>query len=124
MLWVGSDDGLSGPSGCVIDPQGVVDGRLRRFGPCRLAHVRGASVGAPEDGGDALPAFEGPAEGGPTVAVTGRTQAGADHLHELVGDGGDEQVALGPDGLVVVNGPQAEFGFGERKTASMSVRVV
>ena len=119
-----SDDGLSGPSGCVIDPQGVVDGRLGRFGSCRLAHVRGASVFAPEDGGDALLPFEDPAEGGPTVAVAGRAQVGADHLHELVGDDGDEQVALGPDGLAVVNGPQAEFGFGERKTASMSVGVM
>ena len=86
--------------------------------------MRGAPVVAPEGDGDASPPFEDPAEGGPTVAVAGRTQAGADHLHEPVGDDGDEQVALGPDGLLVVNGPQAEFGFGERKTASMSVGVM
>ena len=93
-------------------------------GRVALRTCRGASVVAPEDGGDALLPFKDPAEGGPTVAVAGCTQAGTDHLYELVGDDGDEQVALGPDGLVVINGPQAEFGFGERKTASMSVRVM
>ena len=83
----------------------------------RLAHMRGASVVAP-------PSFEDPAEGGPTVAVAGRTQAGADHLHGLVGDDGDGWVASGPDGLVVADGPQAGFGFGERKTAPMPVGVM
>ena len=86
--------------------------------------MRGASVVAPEDGGDASLPFEDPAEGGPAVAAAGRTQAGADHLHGLVGDDGDGQVAPGPDGVAVVDGPQAGFGFGERKTASMSVRVM
>ena len=43
--------------------------------------------------------------------VAGLTQTGADHLHELVGDDGDEQAALGPDGLVVMNGTQVGFGF-------------
>ena len=83
--------------------------------------MRGASIVAPEDGGDALSAFEDPAEGGPTVAVAGRTQAGAGHPHEPVGDDGDGQVALGPDGLVVMYGTQAGFGFGERRIALMSV---
>ena len=91
-----------------------------RFGPCRPAHMRDASVVAPEDGGNALP-FEDPAKGGPIVAAAGRTQAGADHLHEPVGDDGDGQVVLGPDGLAAVNETQAGFGFGERKTPSRSV---
>ena len=74
--------------------------------------MRGASVVAPEDGGYALPAFEDPAEDGPTFAVAGRTQAGADHPHELVGYDGDGQVALGLDGLAVIYGTRAGFGFG------------
>ena len=123
-LWVGPDDGPAGPSGCVIDARCVVDGRLGRFGSCRPTYVLGASVVASEDGGDALPAFEDPAEGGPTVAVAGRTQAGADHPHEPVGDDGDGQVALGPDGPVVIYGTQIGFGFGERRIASMSVGVM
>ena len=94
------------------------------FGPCRLAHMRGASVVAPEGGGDALLLFQDPAESDPPFAVAGRTQAGADHLHELVGDDGDGQVVLGPDGLVMPYLPQAGFGFGERKTALMPVRVI
>ena len=93
-----------------------------RFGPCRPAHMRGASVVAPEDGGDTLPAFEDPAEGGPTVAVAG--EAGAGHPHEPVGDDGNERTALGPDGLAVIYGTQTGFGFGKRKTASMSVGVM
>ena len=35
----------------------------------------------------------------------------ADHLHGLVGDHGDEQVALGAHRLAVVDGPQAELGL-------------
>ena len=68
--------------------------------------------------------FQDSAEGCPTVAVAGLTQAGADHLHGLVDDDGDEQMAFGPDELVVVNGPQSGFGFGERKTTSIPVSVV
>ena len=54
----------------------------------------------------------------------GFTQAGADHLHGLVGDDGDERMALGPDGLVVMDRTRAGFGFGERKTAPMPVGVI
>ena len=42
------------------------------------------------------------------VAV--RTQAGADDLHELVGDDGEEQVSVDPPRFVVVDGTQAELG--------------
>ena len=71
-----------------------------------------------------MPAFRGLAEGSPTVAVADFAQVGADHLHGLVGDDGDERMALGPDGLAVMDGPQAAFGFGERRIASMSVGVI
>ena len=69
VLWADPDDGPASPSGCVIDARCVVDGRSGRFGPCRLAHMRGASVVAPEGGGDALP-YEDPADGDPIVTVT------------------------------------------------------
>ena len=108
----------------MIDAQGVVDGHLGRFGTCRLAYIQDASVVASEGGGDALPAFQGSAEDGPTGMVTGPTQAGADHLRGLAGDDGDERMALGPDGLAVINGTQIGFGFGDRKTISMSVGVI
>ena len=38
-------------------------------------------------------------------------QPGADDLDELVGDDGDEQMAVGPPRLVVVDGTQAELGL-------------
>ena len=38
-------------------------------------------------------------------------QAGSDELDELVGDDGDEQVAVGASRLAVVDGSQAEFGL-------------
>ena len=69
LLWAGLDDGLPVSSRCVIAARRVADGLLGRFGQGRITHMRGASVVAPEGGGDALPAFEDPAEGGPTVAV-------------------------------------------------------
>ena len=87
------------------------------------AHA-GCVVVTSEDGGDASLSFQGPAEGGPTVMVAGRTQAGEDHLHGLVGDDGDGQVGLGPDGSAVVNGAPTRFGFGDRRTASMSVGAI
>ena len=65
----------------------------------RLAHMQSGSVVVPEGGGDARPAFEGPAEGGPTDVVAGLAQAGADHLYGLVGDDGDEWMAPGWAGL-------------------------
>ncbi len=40
-----------------------------------------------------------------------KSQAGAGHLHQLVGDDGDEQAPFGADGFVVVDGAQAELGF-------------
>ena len=41
-----------------------------------------------------------------------------------MGDDGDEQVTFGPDGLAVLDGTQAGFGFGKRKTAPMSVGAI
>ena len=99
-LWAGPDDGPSGPSRFVIDARGVMDDRSGRYGPCRLAHMQGASVVTSKDGGGASPPFQGSAKGH-------RTQAGADHLHGLVGDNGDGQAAPGPARLAV-----AKWGSG------------
>ena len=68
--------------------------------------------------------LQGSGGDGPIVAVAGRTRAGTDHLHEPVADDGDERMALGPDGFAVMNGTRSGFGFGERKTALMSVGVM
>ena len=69
------------------------------------------SVVTSEGGSDALPTFRGPAKGGPICVVAGLTQAGANRLHKLMDDDGDEWVALGWDGLVVTDRTPAGFGF-------------
>ena len=105
------DDGLADPSRGGVDAQGIVDGRLRRFGAGGLAHMHGRPVGASEGGSDALLTFEDSTKRRPTGAVTGWTQAGPDHLYELIRDHGDEQMAVGANRFVVVDGAQAELGF-------------
>ena len=71
----------------------------RRNRTCRARRA----VGASEGGGDALLSFENSAQRRPTGILTGLTQTCADHLHELIGDHGDEQMAVGADGLVVID---------------------
>ena len=61
--------------------------------------------------GDALLTFDEASEGGPTGVAAVGAQAGSDELDELVGDDGDEQVAVGASRLAVVDGSQAEFGL-------------
>ena len=100
-----------GPSRSGIDAQGVVDGLLWGFGAGGFAHVQGGAVVAPEGGGDALLAFEDSPQRGPTGALAGLAQAPANDLDELIGDEGEEQMAFGADGLVVVDGAQAELGL-------------
>ena len=53
-----SDDGLADASRLRVDAERVVDGPLSGFGLGGSTHVQGASVWAPEGGGDALLAFE------------------------------------------------------------------
>ena len=106
-----SDGGLADASRLRVDAERVVDGPLSGFGLRGGAHVQGTSVGAPEGGGDALLAFEDAAQRGPTGVLAVGSQPGADDLHELVGDDGDEQVAIGPPRLLVVDGAQSEFGL-------------
>ena len=68
---------------------------LRRFGACGFAHVQGPPVGAAEGSGDALLSFEDPAKCGPTRALAVLAQASTNHLHALIRDHGDEQMAFG-----------------------------
>ena len=56
-----------------------------------------------EGGGDALLSFEDAAQRRPTGSLTALTQARADHLHELIGDHGDEQMPFGANRLVVID---------------------
>ena len=81
-----------------------MDGLLVRFRGGGLAQVQGAAVGAAEGGGDAASRGEAVAQGGPTGGFASFAQAAPDDLHELVGDDGDEQVALGAPGDAVVDG--------------------
>ena len=100
----GLHDGLLDASGFGVDAKGAVDGLLRRLGPGGLSHVQGASIGASEGGGDALVSFEGTTQGVPAHLLGALAKTPTDHLHELVGDDGDEQMAFGTDGLVVEDG--------------------
>ena len=62
-----------------------------------------AAVGTAEGGGDALLAFQDPAKRCPTRSLAALAQAAPDHLHELVRDHGDEQMAVSANGLVVID---------------------
>ena len=70
---------------------------LRTPPGCGSMPARGRSHVQPvasESGGDALLAFEDAAQGGPTGVFAVGAQPGADDLDELVGDDGDEQMAV------------------------------
>ena len=99
-----SDDRLADAAGLRVDAERVVDVPLIGFGLRGRAHVQRASVRTSKGGGDALLAFEDAAQRGPTGVLAVRAQPGADDLRELVGDDGDEQVAVGPPRLAVVDG--------------------
>ena len=83
--------------------QSIVDGLLGWFSASGFAHMQGRAVGATEGGSHALLSFQDPAKRGPSGVFAGLTQPCADHLHELVGDHGDEQVTVGANGLVVID---------------------
>ena len=68
---------------------------------CKLGER--ADCGYAGGGGDALLSFEDAAQRRPTGILTAVTQPCADHLQELIGDHGDEQMAVGADGLVVID---------------------
>ena len=73
--------------------------------------MQGAAVWPSEGGGDALLAFDEPSEGGPGGVAAVGAQTGSDELDELVGDDGDEQVAVGASRLAVIDESEAEFGL-------------
>lgn len=106
-----SDELFDEAAGVGVDAEGVVDGLLMQFGGGGLAQVQGAAVGATERGGDAASCGEAVAQGGPTVGEAVVAQASSNDLDELIGDDGDEQMALGASGDAVVDGSEAEFGF-------------
>ena len=83
------------------------------------------AVGASAGGGDALLSIEDASQRRPTGFFAGLTQPCADHLQELIGDHGDEQMSFGTNRLVVIDRSQtASSDFNERNTASRSVRVL
>ena len=90
--------------GAGVDAQSVVQALLGRLGTGGFSHVHGAPVVAPKGGSDALLPFEDPANGVPVRVLAGFAQAPADHLYELVGDDGDEQMTFGAYGLELKDG--------------------
>ena len=94
---------LADPSRSGADAQGIVDRLLRCFGTGRFTHMQRAPVGTAEGGGDALLAFQYPAKRDPARSLTALAQAPTNHLHELVGDHGDEQMPFGANRLVVID---------------------
>ena len=77
-----------------------------------LSHMQGgAPIGAAESGGDALVSFENATQGVPARVLAPLAKAPANHLYELTGEDGDEQVSFGADGLVVEDGAQSELGL-------------
>ena len=57
--------------------------------------MQGAAILAPEGRGDPLLAIEDGSQAGPAGAFSLLAEASADCLHHLVGDHGDEQMAVG-----------------------------
>ena len=98
---------------------------LGRFGAGGFSHMQGAPVGTTEGRGDALLSFQGPANRVPARTLTGFPQVPSDHLYELVGDDGEEQMSFGAGwacGGRWARSPSSDFS--DRKTASRSVRVM
>ena len=106
-----SDDHLLDASGSGVGVECAIDGLLAVLGAGGLSHMHGTAVLAPEGGGDALLSFEDGAQRVPACVFTGLAQAAADGLHQLVGDHGDEEVAVGALLGAVEDGAQAELGL-------------
>ena len=83
-------------------PNAAVTG-VGAAGEALLPTWRTGDCGYAGGGGDALLSFEDAAQRRPTGILTAVTQPCADHLQELIGDHGDEQMAVGADGLVVID---------------------
>ena len=74
-----------------------------------LRDMQGAAILAPEGRGDPLLAIEDGSQAGPAGAFSLLAEASADCLHHLVGDHGDEQMAVGAPLGAVEDGAQSEF---------------
>ena len=98
-------------SGLGVEAQRLADGEVLPLGASRLAHVQGVAVGTLEHCGHAHLAGEPLAQGGPVRLDAVLLQRAPQDLHELIGEHGDEQVAIDPCFLVVEHRAQAEFGF-------------
>ena len=95
----------------MVDAQSLIDGLYRRFGAGGFAHMQHRAVGASAGDGDALLSLKDASQRRPTGFFAGLMQPCADHLHELIGEHGDEQMSFGPNRLVVIDRSQTEFRF-------------
>ena len=89
------DRGLARSSGPGIDAEGVVDLPQGGFGAVALRMCRARPVGAADVAVTRCLAVEAVAQGVPAAVDVLLAQRGTQHLHELVGDDGDEQVPFG-----------------------------
>ena len=76
-----------------------------------VTRMQGASVLAPEGRGDTLLAFEQAPQVSPALLLALLTETPADGLHQLIGDDGDKEVAVGTLRGLVKDGAQAKLGF-------------
>ena len=89
----------------------MVDGRQFRFRTRGFADMQGAAISTLEGGGDALLHGQDLPQTAPAALDTVFLQLPANDLHELIGQYGDEQVAVDANFFMVVDRAQAEFGF-------------
>ena len=89
----------------------MVDGRQLRFRSRGFADMQGAAIGALEGRCDALLHGQDLPQTAPAALNVVFLQLLANDLHELIGQYGDEQVAVDANFFVVVDRAQAEFGF-------------
>lgn len=92
-------------------PERVIEDALAGFGSATFADVQCFPIGALELGSGTHLTGEAPAQCLPAVVDIPGFKLMADSVHEMVGEDRDKQVPAHPIGLVMINGPQTEFGF-------------
>ena len=104
-------DELAHTSGLPFDAQRMEDRQVLSLWTGGLAYMQGLSAGLLKDRRDPDLPRELPAQGVPASVNALVGQLAAKDLHELIGQHGEEQVTVGPRFLVVLDRPQAQFGF-------------
>lgn len=103
------DDGGLGLARAWRYAERVVDVLLTGLGARGLAHVHGGAIGTLEFDGDAVLAAKRSADPFPAQRNTASLELEANHVHEVVSEHGDEQMAADAVGLVMKDRAQAEL---------------